>query len=295
MRPTRRLRRVLPALLACAASAFPARGGAQERYRPRGLYNGSIHRFFPDLDTRENAVRYGRWRALEIAWISGIDRRLDSEFSSYLLALLADPPRLPPEAERVAPRFAREAAPLFRALAWGQVLEQQLGDILGAVDATPSRTAERVSDALDIYRRDRSALSAPEESPASLEVLRAAPVSARILLSGTRLFVRAAEDLARSNFGEQRWRVRETIAEFDRSVATEQLFEEATYRVSAPTVSAAYGRCAEHLDRLTRFRAEVFEALIPGGASARARLERNGRAREVARRYGLPAKGIGAD
>jgi hypothetical protein len=295
MAPTAPRVGLLLAFLVGTAAAPAAAGSGWERFRPKGLHNNAIHRYFPDLDARQNAVRYGRWRALEIAWVSGIDSRLDTRFSSYLLALLADPPRFPPEPERVAPRFVREARPLFRALYWGQMLEQQLGDALAAIDATAQRTRERLENALAAYGSDRHALAEPSEAPPMLEVLRAAPVSARILLSGTRLFVRAAEDLARSDFGQQRWRVRDTIGEFDRSFATEQLFEEATYRVSAPTVGAVYPAVTESLDRLTRFRAEVFQALIPGGQSAESRRERDERARAVARRYGLPAEGIGAE
>ena len=57
------------------ALAGGARGAAlnDEPFRPKGRYNDSVHRFFPDLDSRLNAVRYARWRALEIAWISGIN------------------------------------------------------------------------------------------------------------------------------------------------------------------------------------------------------------------------------
>ena len=100
-------------LAAAAAGSLP-----EERFPPKGSWTNSAHRFFPDLDARMNAVRYGRWKAVEIAWVSGINGRLDQKFSAYLLALLADPPRFAPEADRVAPRFAREAIPIFRALHW---------------------------------------------------------------------------------------------------------------------------------------------------------------------------------
>ena len=46
-------------LCAVAIGAAPAVQKAQEPLRPRGRYNNSVHRFFPDLDSRLNAVRYG--------------------------------------------------------------------------------------------------------------------------------------------------------------------------------------------------------------------------------------------
>src|SRR5688572_6179465 len=95
-------------LFAVALGATLPVESTQEPFRPRGRHNNSVHRFFPDLDSRLNAVRYGRWRALEIAWKVGITPKLDSEFSTFLLTLLRDPPRFPPEPELVAPRFARE-------------------------------------------------------------------------------------------------------------------------------------------------------------------------------------------
>jgi len=303
-------------LLACAlfllSRAGEPGGWPEEPFRPKGLHNNSVHRYFPDLDSRLNAVRYGRWRALEIAWLSGIDRRLDRQFSSYLLALLADPPRYAPEADRVAPSLSREAGPVFRALRWGQMLEQQLSDALASPDASASLTEARLEKALDIYRRERHALSEPEDPGASRdggEAARAAPVSTKILVSGTALFARTAEDLAASDFGEQRWRVRKTIDAFDRSFAgdfarpagsaepeTESpgAVRLATYASLAPTVAADYPRIAEQLDRLVRFRTEVFEALIPGGETAAARRERDARLATVARRYGLPPEGIRA-
>src|SRR5262249_38663360 len=189
----------------------------EEAFRPKGSYNNPVHRFHPDLDERLNAVRYGRWRALQIAWKNGINPELDKEFSSYLQKLLADPPRFAPEADRVAPGPAREAAPIFRALRWGQTLEQQFLDILASSDASPSVTGARVDRALVLYRRERGALSEPAEEAASSESLALAPISSRILASGTRLFVLAAEDLVSSDFAEQRWKVRKTVEEFDPS------------------------------------------------------------------------------
>jgi len=275
-------------LAAARATAQP-----EEPFPPKGSYTNSVHRFFPDLDARLNAVRYGRWRAVEIAWLSGINARLDQEFSSYLLVLLAHPPRFAPEADRVAPRFAREAVPIFRALRWGQVFEQQALDILAAPDATPVLVEERLRRLLGLYRRERYALSQPEGEVVPVEALHAAPVSARILLAGTRLFALAAEDLAASDFGQQRWRVKKTVEEFDRSFALDRPMEQSTYRVAAPTLASRYAIVADPLDRLAHFRAELFEALVAGGQTPQTRGARDERAKQLARRWGLPAEGIG--
>lgn len=278
----------------------------EEPSRPKGGHNDSVHRYFPDLDSRLNAVRYGRWRALEIAWTLGINRELDRTFSSYLLALLADPPRYAPEADRVAPRFLREARPVFLALRWGQTLEAQLSDALASPDASAARTEARLQKALNAYRREAYALAEPAglaggRWPPS-EAAARAPVSARILLSGTALFVQTAQDLAEANFGEQRWRVMETIEEFDlgfaggfvaEDPATPGALSPRAYQSEAPAVAEAYSDVADRLDRLARFRLEVFEALVPGGQTPSARRERDERLRTVARRYGLPAEGIG--
>ena len=297
-----------PALLALLLILLPRIGEPlglpDEPSRPKGRHNDSVHLYFPDLDSRMNAVRYGRWRALEIAWTAGIDRELDRRYSSYLLSVLADPPRHAPEADRVAPRFLREARAVFLALRWGQSLEAQLLDALASPDASAALTEARLERALDSYRRELYALSEPARPAASGkgspgEAAARAPVSARILVAGTALFIQTAQDLAEANFGEQRWRVMETIAEFDRSFAAEDAaapgtLSPRTYVSQAPAVAAAYSDVADRLDRLARFRLEVFEALTPGGETASAQHERDERLRAVARRYGLPAEGIGA-
>jgi hypothetical protein len=203
--------------------------------------------------------------------------------------------RYPPEADLVAPRFAREASSVFHALHWGQVFEQQVSDTLASADATSELTAERLERALAAYRREQWALLEPPEVAPLPEALRLAPRSARILLSGTRLFVLAAEGLAAADFGQQRWKVRDTIAEFDSSLNRDKTPEEATYQVSAPTVSEAFPTIAATLDRLARFRTEVFGALVTGGATAETRRERNARLMAVAQRYGIPFRGIGAE
>ena len=280
----------LPLLLLFAA---PATGQPEEPFRPKGSYNNSVHRFHPDLDARLNAVRYGRWRALQIAWTSGINQRLDQEFAKFLRGLLADPPRFAPEADRVAPGPARDAAPIFRALRWGQTLEQQVLDILASADANARLSSERIDRVLGLYRRERYALSEPASPASTAELLDLAPVSSRILASGTRLFALAAAGLASSDFAEQRWKVRKIITEFDPSSAPVTPAE-ALYDAAAPAVASAYPSTTACLDRLARFRAEVFEALIPGSATPEAVRRRDESLRAVARRYGLPAEGIGA-
>jgi hypothetical protein len=274
-------------LLSAGAAAQP-----EEPFRPKGAYNNSVHRFHPDLDARLNAVRYGRWRALQIAWSSGINPQLDTEFSHYLRVMLADPPRFAPEADRVAPGPARESAPIFRALHWGQVLEQQFLDILASADASPTLSSARIERALRLYRREPYALTEPPEPASTDELLALAPLSSRILASGTKLFALAAADLASTDFAEQRWKVRKTAVSFD--PASEQTSPaDASYSAAAPAVSSAYPSITTCLDRLARFRAEVFEALIPGGATPETARTRDERLRAVAGRFGLPVSGIG--
>ncbi len=281
-------------VILAAAVASIGRGVPDEPFPPKGRYTNSVHLYFPDLDARLNAVRYGRWRALEIAWIAGVDRDLDPRFSSYLLALLSDPPRFAPEADRVAPRFAREAAPVFRALRWGQTFEQQVIDILASTDAGTANSAERIDRVYDLYRREAWSLSEPGEPAPIGSVFEAAPVSARILTAGTRLFASAAEDLAAADFGQQRWRVRQTVQDFDRSYASGRPAPESAYRQTATVLTSRHPRAAAALDRLARFRAEVFGALLPGGDDLGSRKKRAERLREVARRYGIPSGGIDA-
>lgn len=287
------------AVAACFGIAFaggaPVAAQTDEPFRPKGRYNDSVHRFFPDLDSRLNAVRYARWQALEIAWVSGINPRLDRQFSASLLSLLGDPPRFPPEPDRVAPRFAREAPSVFRALRWGQTFEQQVIDIFASPDATPALTGRRLRRALDLYRRERYALSEPSDgSPPSAELLRLAPVSGRILASGTRLFARAAENLVTGDFGQQRWRVRDTIGEYDRSYAGEPAILAAPYSSAAPGVASLHPEASGCLDRIARFRAALFAALIPGGEVPQGRRRRDEAVRALARLWGLPVEGLGA-
>jgi hypothetical protein len=275
--------------------AAPAQGQPDEPFRPKGFYNNSVHRFHPDLEARLNVVRYARWRMLEIAWDSGVADSLDREISSYVSGLLLHAPRFAPEADRVAPLLARDAPAVFRALRWGQTLEQQLLDVLASSDAGTSVSATRLERALLLYRRERYALSeTADPTPADSR----APVSGRdtarrLLISGTRLFVLAAAGLATPGFGEQRWRVRQTVADFDRSFESESSGE-ATYLVSAPAVSAAFPGVTRALDRLEELRLDTLDALSSGGATPEARRRRAESLRAVARRYGLSAEGIGA-
>lgn len=283
----------LSLLLLLAARAL---GQPDEPFRPKGFYNNSVHRFHPDLEARLNVVRYARWRMLEIAWGSGVARPLDREISSYVSDLLLHAPRFAPEADRVAPLLARDAPAVFRALRWGQTLEQQLLDVLASSDAGSRVSATRLERALLLYRRERYALSetaGPAPADSGGPVL-SRDAARRFLVSGTRLFVLAAADLATPGFGEQRWRVRQTVADFDRSWESESPAADATYLVSAPAVSAAFPGVTRALDRLEEFRLDVLDALASGGATPQARSRRAEGLRAVARRYGLYPEGIGA-
>jgi hypothetical protein len=284
--------------LAASAAAFwlvvgLAEGQPEEPFPPKGDYTNSVHRFFPDLDAKLNTVRYGRWRALEIAWVSGIDARGDSELSSYYLRLVSDPPRFDPEAFRVAPRFAREASVLFKALHWGQVFEAQVLDILSSPDSSPALASERMARLLAIYHREPFAIRSPPSEPPPSPAVAAAPLSARLLVAGTRLFTFAAEDLAASDFGQQRWRVKKTLDDYDFTPSELPPLETAAYRVSAPTVQSRFPKIAAQLDAIAQMRRELFDALVPGPEAALSRQDRNSRARDLAQRWGLPAEGIG--
>jgi hypothetical protein len=271
--------------------AAGASGQPEEPFRPKGGYNNSVHRFHPDLDARLNVVRFTRWRTLEIAWVSGAMDGLDKEISAYTAGLMKRPPRHPPEADRVAPLLASDAAPIFRALRWGQTLEQQLLDVLASSDANKALSAARLERALLLYRRERWALSEPAEP--SPDVPSGTTAAWRIEVSGMRLFVRAAADLVTPDFAQQRWRVKQTIADFDRTYEGDHAFGETTYATGAPAVAEESLDVARVLDRVERLRLDVLEALAPAGATPEARRQRKERLRAVARRYGLPAEGIG--
>jgi hypothetical protein len=279
----------LPLLFLLAAGAS---GQPEEPFRPKGSYDNSVHRFHPDLDARLNVVRFARWRTLEIAWESGVTEQLDREISAYALLIAKDPPRFPPEADRVAPLLARDAAPLFRALRWGQTLEQQLLDVLASPDAEEKISAARLDRALLLYRRERWALSEPADA-APAAATREMTAAARIESAGAMLFVRAAGDLMTSDFAQERWRVKLTIADFDRELAGDRPTETATYMASAPTVAAAFPEVARALDRVEQLRRDFLEALRPAGTTLDARRRRAEAVRGVARRYGLPTSSIG--
>jgi hypothetical protein len=257
-----------------------------------------VHRFHPDLDARLNLVRYARWRTFEIAWKSGVTNSLDREVTADVARLLRHPPRLAPEADRVAPLLARDAPTVFRALRWGQTLEQQFLDALAASDASQRLSEARADRALLLYRRERYALSEPAETvrvePGSLSAPAPEESAAwRLLSDGARLFALASADLATPDFAQQRWMVRKTVADFDKSYGSAHPPQDATYAASASVVAGSFSAISKALDRLQSFRADVLEALAGGGATEEARRQRDDRLREVARRYGLPVAGIG--
>ena len=231
-------------------------------------------------------MRYGRWRAPPDCLDLRINERLDpSSLTS------ARPARAPAAVRAEADRTLRDppaTRTVFRALRRGQTLEQQVLDILASADATPALSRERIDRALRLYRREPYALSEPADPASTAELLAIAPVSSRILASGTKLFALAADGLISSDFSEQRWKVRKILADFDPASAPVTPAE-ALYTVAAPAVVSAYPSTTACLDRLARFRGEVFGALIPGGATSESRRQRDERLRAVARRYGLAA------
>lgn len=278
----------LPLLFLLAAGVS---GQPEEPFRPKGSYDNSVHRFHPDLDARLNAVRFARWRTLEIAWASGVTGELDRKISADALALAKRPSRFPPEADRVAPLLARDAAPIFRALRWGQTLQQQLLDVLASSDAEEQLSVTRLDRALLLYRRERWALSEPPE-PVAGGTAGETTAAWRIATAGARLFARAANDLATPDFAQQRWRVKQTIADFDRTFEGEHPPEEEADTTPAPGIEKAFPGVARALDLVEQFRKEVLEALAPGGTTLEARRKRAEGLRGVARRYGLPTAGM---
>ena len=167
--------------------------------------------------------------------------------------------------------------------------------MLASPDADPAVSTARLDRVFELYRREVWAPTEPSDVRPLDRLFEAAPESARILSSGTRLFALAAEDLVLSDFGEQRWKVRRTVSDFDASYATAAVAPgDSAWRAVAPTFVSRYTRVAEVLDRLTRFRAEVFEALVGTGQTLADRQDRARRLAEVARRWGIPAEEIGA-
>jgi hypothetical protein len=183
---------------------------------------------------------------------------------------------------------------VFRTLRWGQTFEQQVIDILASPDSTREVTADRLQRAFDLYRREVWAPTEPSDVRSPTELFDAAPASGRILAAGSRLFALAAEDLAASDFGEQRWKVRQTVQEFDASYTAGAILVPPAIRTSAPTLDARYPNISEALDRLARFRVEVFSDLLGSGDSVASRQARASRLRDVALRWRIPAAAIDA-
>ena len=255
--------------------------GAGIRIPFASLHGNAVHRFFPDLDRRENAVRYGRWNALESAWIHGVTPEADRVLAEDLRETIRRLPDFPPDPRLCMPRIAREDPPLFGALVEADRFERGVADALAASDTTPETAESRIEKSLFRYRRSPFALEAPP--PAALDPKLGAFSTARLLLAGDWLFAHAAEDLAASGWRDQRWKVRETVDLYDRRIdAPPAELEASWYRAFAPTFSASYGPAAELFDRATRFRIEIFEALSAADAAAR-----RDRVRSVGRRYGI--------
>ena len=241
----------------------------------------AVHRFFPDLDQRENAVRYGRWNALESAWIHGVTPEADRRLAAGLRETIGRKPDFPPDPRLCAPILAREEPLLFGALVDAERFETAVTDALAATDASPETTSARVEKSLLRYRRSPFTLGAPPEAPVDPKLGELS--TARLLLAGDWLFAHAAEDLAASAFRDQRWKVKATVDRYDRDVESPPgSVEAAWYRSYAPTFTAAYPGAAELFDRATRFRIEIFEALAAADPAARRAGIEN-----VVRRYGI--------
>jgi len=245
------------------------------------LHANAVHRFFPDLDRRENAVRYGRWNALESAWTHGVTPEVDARMAKSFRETIRRLPDFPPDARMCAPQLAREAPRIFGALVESDRLEREVTDALAATDASPETTSSRVEKSLVRYRRSPFALASPP--PAAVDPRLGELATARLLLEGDWLFAHAAEDLAASAFGDQRWKVKTTVDRFDREIeAPAAPLAASWYRTYAPTFSATYPTASELFDRATLFRIEIFEALSAPEAAAR-----RDATRAVGRRYGV--------
>lgn len=266
---------LLPVLL-CAACT-----GAGIRLPFSSLHGNAVHRFFPDLDRRENAVRYGRWNALESAWIHGVNPDADRRLSGELLSTIRRLPDFPPDPVLAAPRLAREAPAIFAALAEADRFEREITDALAATDATPETTSSRVESSLVRYRRSPFALEAPPDS--AIDPKLGQFETTRLLLEGDWLFAHAAEDLVASSWRDQRWKVRETIDRYDREIDSPPVsLEISWYHKFAPTFTRGYPAAAELFDRATRYRVEIFAALLSAGPADRGAI-----AAAIERRYGL--------
>lgn len=269
-------RGALLSVLFCVACS-----GAGVRIPFTSLHANAVHRFFPDLDRRENAVRYGRWNALESAWLGGVTPAIDRALADGFHETLRRLPDFPPDPRLCAPIVAREDPAVFEALVEADRFERRVADALAASDATPENTAARIEKSLFRYRRSRFALESPSAAPVDEKL--GEFVTARLLLSGDWLFAHAAEDLAVAEWRDQRWKVKSTVDQYDHRVDSPPATIEASwYRTFAPTFTASYGAAADIFDRATRFRIELFEALTAPGDAARREA-----VRAVARRYGI--------
>lgn len=273
------MRRAAAALVTALACAGCTESGL--RFPFSTLSGNAVHRFFPDLERRENAVRYGRWNALESSWIGGVNPDADRRLALDLRAAIRRLPGFPPDPRLAAPRLAREAPALFGALVESDRFERDVADALAASGSTPETAISRVEKALFRYRRSRFALEAPP--PAGIDPRLGGFETARMLLEGDWLFAQAAEDLAASAWQDQRWKVRGSIETYDREIDSPPAsIDVSWYRTFAPSFARDYAAAAELLDRATRFRIEIFEALSAADAGAR-----RAAVDAVRKRYGL--------
>lgn len=268
MSPSMKRAAALVFALTCAACLPPP---SRDSFRPPAIQNNAVHRYFPDLDQRANAIRYGRWRALEETWIRGASDAVDRDLGSRLLRELRTLPGYPPDAALAAPTFSRDLPVAAGALATADVFEREVADALAAPDSPPDKVDRRLARALDRYRESGLALvqsAAASQIPDGLGSL----TTARLLLAGDWLLAAAAEDLSGPDYGAERWKVKSTVAEYDTRIENPPgSIETAWYGKFAPSLARRCPAATEILDRATRFRTCIFVALRGPTPQARRR------------------------
>jgi hypothetical protein len=257
------------ALLLAASMTGCLPAPLRDSFHAPAIDNNAVHRYFPDLDQRANAIRYGRWRALEETWTRGVTEAVDLDLSSRLLRELRTLPDYPPDVVLAAPVFCRELPVTAGALAAAEVFEREVADSLAAPDSSPERTDRRLERALNRYRDSGVALIEPAAGaklPAELGSL----ATARLLLAGDWLLAAAADDLSGSDYSDQRWKVKSTVDAYDARIENPPgSIETRWYGKFAPALARRSPAATEALDRATRFRVRVFGALRASSQEAR--------------------------
>lgn len=257
------------ALLLAASMTGCLPAPLRDSFHAPAFDNNAVHRYFPDLDQRANAIRYGRWRALEETWSRGVTGAVDQDLSSRVLRELKSLPNYPPDPAFAAPTFWRDVPVAAGALAAAELFEREVADVLAAPDSSPERADRLLARALNRYRDSGVALIEPpagEKLPAELGSL----ATARLLLAGDWLLAAAADDLSGSDYSAQRWKVKSTVAAYDARIENPPgSIETAWYDKFAPTLAQRLPAATAALDRATRFRVRVFGALRGADPDAR--------------------------